>query len=219
MSTRQKHVFYICAPEITLCLPIGHAEEHVTLGGERQEKLGLGREASQIFECQNRAEVFESEPGISCGVGSGSLILHQWREAEPRKVVRHQNLDEPQRNPSSLAPNPSFPPCRSSHSASTVTQSPHPPKTSASSQTLPPPSNHTSTTSPKHLFSASAPPPETLLHHHLLDYSTASFTLQNSAARLLTHTRSREHVTPILRPLLWLLIQRRVDFKILLIPD
>ena len=40
--------------------------------------------------------------------------------------------------------------------------------------------------------------------------------VQNSAARLLTHTRSREHITPILRQLHWLPIQQRIHFKILL---
>ena len=41
--------------------------------------------------------------------------------------------------------------------------------------------------------------------------------VQNSAARLLTHTRSREHITPILKQLHWLPIQHRINFKILLI--
>lgn len=41
--------------------------------------------------------------------------------------------------------------------------------------------------------------------------------VQNSAARLLTHTRSRDHITPVLQQLHWLPIQQRIHFKILLI--
>ena len=41
--------------------------------------------------------------------------------------------------------------------------------------------------------------------------------VQNSAARLLTNTRRREHITPILAALHWLPVSFRVDFKILLI--
>lgn len=40
--------------------------------------------------------------------------------------------------------------------------------------------------------------------------------VQNFAARLLTGTRRREHITPILSSLHWLPIRFRVDFKILL---
>ena len=41
--------------------------------------------------------------------------------------------------------------------------------------------------------------------------------VQNSAARLLTGTRSREHITPVLRELHWLPIKHRINYKILLI--
>uniref|UniRef100_A0A8C7XUV8 Reverse transcriptase domain-containing protein n=1 Tax=Oryzias sinensis TaxID=183150 RepID=A0A8C7XUV8_9TELE len=41
--------------------------------------------------------------------------------------------------------------------------------------------------------------------------------VQNSAARLLTRTRKREHITPILKSLHWLPVSFRIDFKILLI--
>ena len=41
--------------------------------------------------------------------------------------------------------------------------------------------------------------------------------VQNSAARLLTNSRRREHITPILASLHWLPVSFRVDFKILLI--
>ncbi|KAK7933805.1 hypothetical protein WMY93_004701 [Mugilogobius chulae] len=41
--------------------------------------------------------------------------------------------------------------------------------------------------------------------------------IQNSAARLLTHTRSREHITPVLQNLHWLPISQRIQFKVLLI--
>lgn len=40
--------------------------------------------------------------------------------------------------------------------------------------------------------------------------------VQNAAARLLTNTRKREHITPILSSLHWLPVSFRVDFKILL---
>ncbi|KAK0141521.1 hypothetical protein N1851_021326 [Merluccius polli] len=41
--------------------------------------------------------------------------------------------------------------------------------------------------------------------------------VQNSAARLLTHTRSRDHITPVLRTLHWLPVKHRITFKILLL--
>nr|XP_061793787.1 uncharacterized protein LOC133585393 [Nerophis lumbriciformis] len=41
--------------------------------------------------------------------------------------------------------------------------------------------------------------------------------IQNSAARLLTHTRSREHITPVLQKLHWLPVPHRIHFKILLL--
>ena len=41
--------------------------------------------------------------------------------------------------------------------------------------------------------------------------------VQNSVARLLTRSPSREHITPILRKLHWLPITQRIHFKILLI--
>uniref|UniRef100_A0A3B3H962 Reverse transcriptase domain-containing protein n=1 Tax=Oryzias latipes TaxID=8090 RepID=A0A3B3H962_ORYLA len=40
--------------------------------------------------------------------------------------------------------------------------------------------------------------------------------LQNSAARVLTRTRGREHITPVLKSLHWLPVRFRIDFKILL---
>ncbi|KAM4611601.1 SLAM family member 9 [Polymixia lowei] len=40
--------------------------------------------------------------------------------------------------------------------------------------------------------------------------------VQNSAARLLTNTRSREHITPVLHDLHWLPIKFRIHFKILI---
>uniref|UniRef100_A0A3B3HFP9 Reverse transcriptase domain-containing protein n=1 Tax=Oryzias latipes TaxID=8090 RepID=A0A3B3HFP9_ORYLA len=40
--------------------------------------------------------------------------------------------------------------------------------------------------------------------------------IQNSAARLLTHTSSREHITPVLQDLHWLPIAQRIKFKVLL---
>ena len=41
--------------------------------------------------------------------------------------------------------------------------------------------------------------------------------VQNSAARLLTNTKKRDHITPILAALHWLPVSYRIDFKILLI--
>ena len=41
--------------------------------------------------------------------------------------------------------------------------------------------------------------------------------VQNSAARILTHTKKREHITPVLASLHWLPIQQRIDFKVLLL--
>ena len=40
--------------------------------------------------------------------------------------------------------------------------------------------------------------------------------IQNSAARLLTNTRRRDHITPVLASLHWLPVSFRIDFKILL---
>jgi len=37
---------------------------------------------------------------------------------------------------------------------------------------------------------------------------------QNAAARLITRTGQREHITPVLRELHWLPVRRRVDFKL-----
>ncbi len=41
--------------------------------------------------------------------------------------------------------------------------------------------------------------------------------VQNSAARILTRTRRRDHITPVLRDLHWLPIRRRVEYKTLVI--
>lgn len=41
--------------------------------------------------------------------------------------------------------------------------------------------------------------------------------VQNLAVRILTRTRSREHMTPILESLHWLLVSFRVDFKVLML--
>ena len=72
---------------------------------------------------------------------------------------------------------------------------------------------------------------ETLIHAFIssrLDYcnsilhGTTAKTLnklqyiQNSAARLLTSTRSRDHITPVLRDLHWLPVKYRIEFKLLL---
>ena len=41
--------------------------------------------------------------------------------------------------------------------------------------------------------------------------------LQNSAARLITRTKKWNHITPVLKSLHWLPVNRRIQFKILLI--
>jgi len=58
-----------------------------------------------------------------------------------------------------------------------------------------------------------------------LDYCNALFSgvtdtllrrlqsVQNAAARLVTGTRRRDHITPVLRQLHWLSVRQRVDFK------
>jgi len=41
--------------------------------------------------------------------------------------------------------------------------------------------------------------------------------LQNSAARVLTRTRGREHITPVLKSLHWLPVCFRIEFKVILV--
>ena len=41
--------------------------------------------------------------------------------------------------------------------------------------------------------------------------------VQNCAARLLTHTSRREHITPVLFKLHWLPIRQRINFKVLVL--
>jgi len=41
--------------------------------------------------------------------------------------------------------------------------------------------------------------------------------VQNAAARLVTGTRRRDHITPVLRQLHWLPVRQRVDFKLALL--
>uniref|UniRef100_A0A3B1IUE7 Reverse transcriptase domain-containing protein n=1 Tax=Astyanax mexicanus TaxID=7994 RepID=A0A3B1IUE7_ASTMX len=73
---------------------------------------------------------------------------------------------------------------------------------------------------------------EKLIHAFVfsrLDYCNALFTglpksttdrlqlVQNAAARVLTRTKKREHITPVLASLHWLPVSFRIDFKILLL--
>ena len=66
-------------------------------------------------------------------------------------------------------------------------------------------------------------------HHFMLYFDFSSITVllhnfnnsalqlaQNAAARVIKRTPKREHMTPVLRDLHWLPINRRIDFKILL---
>ena len=41
--------------------------------------------------------------------------------------------------------------------------------------------------------------------------------VQNAAARLLTNTRKRQHITPVLRELHWLPVVHRIEFKVLVL--
>ena len=73
---------------------------------------------------------------------------------------------------------------------------------------------------------------KTLIHAFVfsrLDYCNALFSglpkkttdrlqlVQNAAARVLTKTRMRDHITPVLASLHWLPVASRIDFKILLL--
>ena len=49
-----------------------------------------------------------------------------------------------------------------------------------------------------------------------LDKSKLQY-IQNSVARLLTHTPTRHHITPVLQNLHWLPVPQRIQFKILLL--
>jgi len=41
--------------------------------------------------------------------------------------------------------------------------------------------------------------------------------IQNAAARVLTGTRKRDHISPVLASLYWLPVKFRIEFKILLL--
>ena len=56
------------------------------------------------------------------------------------------------------------------------------------------------------------------LLHCILDSQTAKLQrIQNAAARLVTRSSSRQHITPILRTLHWLPVNKRIIFKVLLL--
>ena len=41
--------------------------------------------------------------------------------------------------------------------------------------------------------------------------------VQNNAARVITLTKKHDHITPVLKELHWLLVRKRIEFKILLL--
>ena len=41
--------------------------------------------------------------------------------------------------------------------------------------------------------------------------------IQNAAARLLMGTKTFEHITPVLKSLHWLLVEKRINFEVLLL--
>jgi len=54
-----------------------------------------------------------------------------------------------------------------------------------------------------------------VLRHGVPEYLLRKVqSVQNAATHLLTSTRRRDHITLVLRQLHWLLVQRRVEFKI-----
>ncbi len=78
----------------------------------------------------------------------------------------------------------------------------------------------------------SRPDAERLIHAFItsrLDYCNSLFGglpansvkrlqyIQNSAARVLTHTSARHHITPVLQQLHWLPVQSRIEFKTLIL--
>jgi len=46
------------------------------------------------------------------------------------------------------------------------------------------------------------------------EQTTNHKSVQNAAARLITRTGRREHITPVLRELQWLPVRQRIDFKL-----
>ena len=77
--------------------------------------------------------------------------------------------------------------------------------------------------------SLSADASKTLVHAFIssrLDYCNSLFygiadgllkklqSIQNAAARLITGTRRRDHITPVLQQLHWLPVRKRIDFKV-----
>ena len=56
------------------------------------------------------------------------------------------------------------------------------------------------------------------LSFFIISYFSFGFTsAQNAAARLITGTRRRDHITPVLRDLHWLPVRRCVDYKLALL--
>ena len=55
------------------------------------------------------------------------------------------------------------------------------------------------------------------MHFLLVSKKNTKKLIQNSAARLLTKTKKREHITSVLAELHWLPVYYRIDFKVMLI--
>ena len=62
--------------------------------------------------------------------------------------------------------------------------------------------------------SAFRPPTSKMLPKKLLDRLQK---LQNRAARLLTYTRKYDHISPVLKQLHWLPVEKRVSYKVILL--
>ena len=78
--------------------------------------------------------------------------------------------------------------------------------------------NESTTTKLLHAFVSSRLDYCNSLYYGLPKTETAKLQrVQNTAARIATRTRRHDHITPVLRNLHWLPVQKRVEFKVLLL--